>query len=105
MFSLCQHGFSLGTPASSHSPKICKLMVLQPLTGVSVNVMVSGCLSLYVSTVIDWVCALPLTHCQLGLVPVSRNPLRISGIDNGWISLSVLSCGMFIHNWHLETFV
>lgn len=37
MFSLCVCGFSLGTLASSHSPKICRLI------GVGLSVYVTGC--------------------------------------------------------------
>lgn len=49
-FSLCLRGFS---PASSHSPKICRL------TGdsnfpVGVNMSTTGCLSLSVGPVMDW---------------------------------------------------
>jgi len=53
MFSLCQRGFSLGTPASSHSPKTCRLIGDSKLS-VGVNVSVTGCLSLCVSPVIVW---------------------------------------------------
>ncbi len=53
MFFSCLCGFSLGTPASSHNPKTCRLIGDSKLP-VGVNVSVSACLSLYVSPVIDW---------------------------------------------------
>ena len=50
-------GFSRGTLASSHSPKICKFGVM--LIGhyklpVGVNVSVDGWLSLYISVMMNW---------------------------------------------------
>ena len=56
MFSLCLRGFSRGSPASSNSPKTCKLGI--GLIGhtellISVNVSVDGCLSLYVNPVMN----------------------------------------------------
>jgi len=53
MFSLCQRGFPPGAPASSHSPKTCRLIGDSKLS-VGVNVSVNGCLSLCVSPVIVW---------------------------------------------------
>jgi len=53
MFSPCQCGFSPGAPASSHSPKTCRLIGDSKLS-ISVNVSVNGCLSLCVSPVIVW---------------------------------------------------
>ena len=57
MFSPCKRGFSPGTPASSHSPKTCKmgtrLIGYSKLT-IGVTVSVNGCLSLCVGPVIDW---------------------------------------------------
>ncbi len=49
---------------------------------VGANVGMSGCPSLYVSPVTDW-CTPPLAQCQLGWAPTPRDPLRISGLDNG----------------------
>ena len=57
MFSPCQRGFSLGTPASSHSPKICILgtrLIGNSELFIGVNVSMNGCLSLCVSPVIVW---------------------------------------------------
>ncbi|XP_078026211.1 uncharacterized protein LOC117258684 isoform X1 [Epinephelus lanceolatus] len=57
MFSPCQRGFSPGTPASSHSPKTCRLgtrLIDNSKLSVGVNVSVNGCLSLCVSPVIVW---------------------------------------------------
>ncbi|KAL7383383.1 hypothetical protein ABVT39_009534 [Epinephelus coioides] len=51
MFSPCQCGFPPGAPASSHSPKTCRLIGDSKLS-VGVNVSVNGCLSLCVSPVI-----------------------------------------------------
>jgi len=53
MFSPCQRGFPPGAPASSHSPKTCRLIGDSKLS-VGVNVSVNGCLSLCVSPVIVW---------------------------------------------------
>ena len=53
MFSPCQRGFPPGAPASSHSPKTCRLIGDSKLP-VGVNVSVNGCLSLCVSPVIVW---------------------------------------------------
>ncbi len=53
MFSLCLCGFSSGTPASSHSPKYMQVRLIGDYR-LSVGVNVSGCLSLYVGPVIDW---------------------------------------------------
>ena len=53
MFSQCLCGFSLGSPASSHSPKTCRLGF--GLIGDSKLIIgVNGCLSLCVSPVMDW---------------------------------------------------
>lgn len=49
----CQHGFSMGVPASSHSPKTCRLISNSKLA-IGVNVSVNGCLSLCVGPVIVW---------------------------------------------------
>ena len=57
MFSPCQRGFSPGTPASSHSPKTCRLgtrLIDNSKLSVGVNVSVNGCLSLCVSPAIVW---------------------------------------------------
>ena len=57
MFSPCQRGFSPGTPASSHSPKTCRLgtrLIGDSKLSVGVNVSVNGCLSLCVSPAIVW---------------------------------------------------
>ena len=53
MFSSCQRGFSPGAPASSHSPKTCRLIGDSKLS-VGVNVSVNGCLSLCVSPEMNW---------------------------------------------------
>ena len=49
MFSPCLRGFSPGTPASSHSPKTCRLgarLIGESKLSVGVSVSVNGCLSL-----------------------------------------------------------
>ncbi len=51
MFSPCLCGFSLGIPASSHSPNTCRLTGGDSKLPIGVNVCVDGCLSLYVSPV------------------------------------------------------
>ncbi len=53
MFFPCLPGFPSGTPASSHSPKTCRLIGDSKLP-VGVNVSVSGCLSLCVSPAMKW---------------------------------------------------
>ncbi len=89
MFSLCLHG----TPASSHSPKTCRLIGDSKLP-IGVNVSVSGCLSLYVGPVTDWrpVQGVP---CRSPSASWDRlqHPLtlwRISGIDNGWMGGQIM---------------
>ena len=52
MFSLCLPGFSLGTPASSHSPKTSTLGICL-ISYCELAVTVDGCLSEYVSFVMN----------------------------------------------------
>jgi len=55
LFSACLQGFSPGSPASSHSPKTCRLVLIgaSKLT-VGVNVRMNGCLSLDFGPLICW---------------------------------------------------
>merc|ERR1712035_207562 len=53
MFSQCQRGFSPGTPASSHSPKTCRLGT-RLIDNSKLSIGVNGCLSLCVSPATVW---------------------------------------------------
>ena len=74
MFSLCLSGFSPGAPASSHSPKTCKLgFRLIGHSKLPVDVSVDGCLSLSVSPAMNW--------CIL----LSPGNAETQVVENGWM--------------------
>lgn len=86
-FSQCLGGFPPDSPVSSHSPETCKLGQLVP---VGVNVLVYGCLSLYIYPVMNWwpVSTLPLMH---------RISEDWSSMDDGFLLLPHC-CMVFIPN-------
>ena len=93
MFSSCLHGFSPGTPASSHNPKTCKICYSKLFVGVNVSVAV---VCPYVST-LWWTRDLTrvypaIPQCQLGSAVTMKRIRRF----RGWMYFTRLSNGFYV---------